>query len=441
MGKEVFKIFDVLSNEEKEKYLMDMSKYQRNLFNELENDYEKASKYNLNDLIYDFDKDFVEKILELEIEQYLEENPLENRKNGYTKGITLTIGDRVINYNRPRLRSEKEFDSEIIPKRKRFIDDISENIITLYAKNNSVKDIEEIMKVMFGIKISTAKISQICQTIADEVMKWRNKELNQCYFTLNIDCTYINIRDNKKLTGHKVPIYIAVGTKLDGHKEIVGMYLGNEDENKNVIDEMYNIDIAESKTFWLTVFNDLKDRGLEKVLYVVSDGLAGIEEAVKDEFPTARYQRCIVHLVRNLKKYTNKNESKEVIGDFKKIYTSSTKEESEEMYKKFIEKYKNKKTIINHVKEYYKYIEPLFDVPINIRKYIYTNNIVESANSKIKRGFYGRGALPNVESAINIIYINIKDLEGKWTKTKVKNWENIFSEIITIYQNQIKEYL
>lgn len=441
MGNEVFKIFGILSEEEKEKSLMDMSKYQRNLFHELEEDSEKASEYKLKDLIYDFDKDFVEKILELEIEEYLKDNSMDNRKNGYTKGITLAIGDRTINFNRPRLRNEKEFDSEIIPKRKRFMDDISESIITLYAKNNSVKDIEEIMKLMFGIKISTAKISKICQSIAEEVMKWRDKELDKCYFTLNIDCTYISIRDNRKLTGHKIPIYIAVGTKLDGHKEIVGMYLGNEDENKNVIDEMYNEDISESKTFWLTVFNDLKDRGLEKVLYVISDGLSGIENAIKEEFPTARYQRCIVHLVRNLKKYTTKKDSKDVLGDFKKIYSASTKEEADKMYNNFLEKYKVKKTIINHVKEYYRYIKPLFDVPENIRKYIYTNNIVESANSKIKRGFYGRGALPNVESAINIIYVNLSDLENKWSKTRVNNWNNIFNELITVYQNQIKEYL
>mgnify|MGYP004660172679 CR=1 FL=1 len=249
----------------------------------------------------------------------MKENSDNNRRNGYTKGITFTIGERVINFNRPRLRKEKGFDSEIIPKRKRFIDDISENIITLYAKNNSVKDIEEIMKSMFGIKISTAKISQICQTINKEVMIWQNRNLKKCYFALNIDCTYINIRDNKKIVGHKIPIYIAVGTKLDGHKEIVGMYLGNEDENKNIIDEMYNEDVAESKTFWMTVFNDLKDRGVEKVLYIISDGLAGIENAIKEEFPMSKYQRCVVHLVRNLKKYINQKESKEIIGEFKRF--------------------------------------------------------------------------------------------------------------------------
>ena len=204
---------------------------------------------------------------------------------------------------------------------------------------------------------------------------------------------------------------------------------------------MYNQDIAESKTFWLTVFNDLKDRGIEKVLYVISDGLSGIEQAIKDEFPSAIYQRCVVHLVRNLKKYTTQTEAKVVISDFKKIYTAVTKEEAEEMYKKFLEKYKNKKTLIKHVEEYYKYIEPLYNVPENIRKYIYTNNIVESANSKIQRGFYGRGALPNIESALNIIYVNLKDLEGKWQRAKVANWDKIFSEIIMVHQNEIKEYL
>lgn len=127
----------------------------------------------------------------------------------------------------------------------------------------------------------------------------------------------------------------------------------------------------------------------------------------------SKYQRCVVHLVRNLKKYINQKESKEIIGEFKKIYSAATREESLENYKEFLEKYRNKKTIVSHVKEYYKYIEPLFDIPENIRKYVYTNNIVESANSKIKRGFYGRGSLPNAESAINIIYVNLKDLENK----------------------------
>ena len=434
-------IFGIIKGKEREELIQDMSKYQRELFYELETNEEKAKEYSLKDLLFDFDKEFIEKIIKLEIEEYLKENKEENRKNGYTKNIEIVVGERIMLFNRPRLRKESNFDSKILPKRKRFINEIKDYVITLYARNNSVNEIKEILEEMFEIKVSTAVISKMSQTLKEEVMKWRNRELEECYFTVTIDCTYIKIRDNKNLIGHQVPIYIAVGTRLDGHKEIVGMYLGNEDEEKNVIDELYKEDIGESKNFWITVFNDIKERGVEKVIYIVSDGLKGIEEAVKEEFKGVRYQRCVVHIVRNLEKVINKKERAEIIKDFKKIYTAENEKLSEESYKEFKEKYKGKKTIIKKVEEYYEYIRPLYKVPANIRKYIYTNNIVESANSKIKRGFYGRGALPNVESAINIIYVNLKDLEEKWRKSKVTNWENIFKEITTVFYEEIKEYI
>lgn len=246
------------------------------------------------------------------------------------------------------------------------------------------------------------------------------------YFTINIDCTYITLRDNKVLRSHKIPVYIAAGTTLDGYKEIVGIYLGNEDENKNVIDSLYNKNISESKTFWLTVFSDLKDRGVEKVLFFVCDGLSGIDIAIKDEFPDSIYQRCIVHLVRNLKKYTTKENCKEIIAYFKNIYSANNSSLAEANFNYFLEKYEKNKVIIKHVTEYYNYIKPLFNAPESIRKYIYTNNIVESVNFVIKHGFYGRGTLPNIDSAINIIYINLVGLEKKWKSAKVNNWKNIF---------------
>ena len=434
-------IFELIKGEEREEMLKDMSKYQRNLFKELEIDIEKANKYTLSDLLFDFDREFIERLIEIEIETYLKEHKKDNRRNGSTKDITVKMGGRELVFNRPRLRHEKEFDSIIIPKRTKFIEEIREHIITLYAKNNSVKDIKEILKAMFNIEISTAVISELAQTIKKEVMEWRCKKLEECYFTVNIDCTYIKIRDNKNLIGHQVPIYIAVGTKLDGHKEIMGIYLGNEDEEKNVIDELYDKNIGESKTFWITVFNDLKDRGVKKIIFVVSDGVEGMEEAVKEEFKGARYQRCIVHLVRNIKRVISKKESKEIIGEFKKLYRASSIEEADEEYEKLILRYGRKKTIAKKIAEYYKYIRPIYNYPENIRKYIYTNNIVESANSKIKRGFYGRGALPNVESAINIIYVNLKELEKKWEEQRVKNWDKIFNELNKCFKKEIEEYV
>ena len=180
---------------------------------------------------------------------------------------------------------------------------------------------------------------------------------------------------------------------------------------------------------------------LEKVLYIISDGLTGIKNAIKLSYPTSFYQRCVVHIVRDLKTYTNKSNSKEVIKDFKNIYSSPSLELANENYEYFLDKYKDNKTIIKHVKDYMDEIIPLFNLPINIRKYIYTNNIVESVNSKIKRGFYGRGALPNVNSALNIIFLNLDDLEKKWAKTKVPNWNNIYNELIQVHKQDIEQYL
>lgn len=421
-----------------------MSTYQKSLFDGFRNDISSFEKYSLNDLIYDFDKNFIESILNIEIDLYLKEckeNGIDNKRNGSTKDIDLTIGDHKILFNRPRLRKETDFDSVLIPKRTRILKDLSDNIILLYSKNNSVNDIKDILKKMFNIDVSTALISNLTQDLYEDVLAWRNRNLNKCYFCINIDCTYVFIRDKKCLNSHKIPVYIAIGTTIDGYKEVIGMYLGNEDENKNIIDSLYNTDIAEAKSFWLTVFNDLKDRGLEKVLYISSDGLSGIENAINDEFPNCIYQRCTVHIVRNLKTYTTKSNSKEVIRDFKNIYSATSKEMAILNKDYFLEKYKDNKTLIKHASSYIDEIMPLFDIPINIRNYVYTNNIVESVNSKIKRGFYGRGALPNAQSALNIIYLNLIDLENKWKKKHVNNWDNIYNELIQVHYNDIKDYL
>lgn len=437
-------ILDKTNNHDINVLYNDMSRYQKNIFDSWNNNINNFIDYSFSDLLFDFDKEFVEKILELELNYYLEKSlndGTKNKKNGYTKDIALKVNNTEISINRPRLRNEADFDSIFVPKRTRIMKDIHDNILLLYSKNNSINDIKELLKGMFDIDISTGKISELLQDISYSVYEWRNKKLDKCYFTINIDCTYITIRDNKDIKSHKIPIYVVVGTKLSGNKEILGIYLGNEDENRNIIDNLHDKNVSESTTFWTTVFEDLKERGLEKVLYIISDGLTGIKNAIKLSYPTSFYQRCVVHIVRDLKTYTNKSNSKEVIKDFKNIYSSPSLELATENYEYFLDKYKDNKTIIKHVKDYIDEIIPLFNLPINIRKYIYTNNIVESVNSKIKRGFYGRGALPNVNSALNIIFLNLDDLEKKWIKTKVPNWNNIYNELILVHKQDIEQYL
>ena len=435
-------ILDKTKNEKINNLYNDMSTYQKKIFDSWIDNPNLFYDYSFNDLVFDFDRNFVENILEMELDFYLKNSNIDgNKRNGYTKDISLTLLDKTIKINRPRLRNEKEFDSIFIPKRTRIMKDLTDNILLLYSKNNSINDIKTILYSMFNIDISTGKISELIQDISHNIYEWRNKKLDKCYFTVNIDCTYITFRDNKDITSHKIPVYVAVGTNLSGHKEIIGIYLGNEDQNKNIIDEYYDVDISEATSFWLDVFEDLKERGIEKILYIISDGLSGIDNAIESSFDGVFFQRCVVHLVRNLKKYTNKKNASSVISDFKTIYTAPNKEIAELNASEFLEKYNNDKTLIKHAKKYIEYIIPLFDLPENIRKYIYTNNIVESVNSKIKRGFYGRGALPNINSALNIIFLNLDDLEKKWKKTKVNNWDKIYNEITIVHKDILDKYL
>lgn len=434
----------IISNDKNFEFLYNnMSTFQKRIFAEMKDNPDVLKNYSLNQLLYDFDSEFVSYLLDIEIDLQLKEsldNGVFNKRNGYTKNIDLSTPDGKITFNRPRLRNEKGFDSAFIPKRTKHLDNLKDNILLLYAKNNSVNDIKEIIKAMFNINVSTGFISNVSQTVYDQVLSWRNRQLDEVYLSLNIDCTYITIRDNKSLKSHDIPIYIAIGTNLKGHKEIVGLYLGNEDAKKNIIDSLYETDICESKTFWLDVFYDLKERGLKQTLFIVSDGVTGIKDAINDEFPDAFYQRCVVHIVRNLKTKISKKDYS-AIKDFKKIYSALDKKSALLYWEEFKEKYKNNNVLMKYATKYFDEIIPMMDLPINIRKYIYTNNIVESANSKIKRGFYGRGALPNANSAINIIYLNLIDLEKKWSKTKVNNWDKIFQELQVLYPDLIKKYL
>ena len=179
-------IFELIKGKEREEMLGDMSKHQRTLFKELEENEEKAREYRLSDLIFDFDEEFVQRLLDIEAMVYLREHKEDNRRNGYTKNIKVKMGEREIEFNRPRLRHEEGFDSIVIPKRTKFMEEIKDYVITLYTKNNSLNDIKNILKEMFNINISTATLSELARQIKSEVISWRTRELEKCYFTINI---------------------------------------------------------------------------------------------------------------------------------------------------------------------------------------------------------------------------------------------------------------
>ena len=374
--------------------------------------------------------DLIQALLEGEMEAFLgyekgthEEKEDENRRNGYSsKGKKVKTKSGEFTVDMPRDRKGK-FDPIIVGKRQRVIEDLDEQVITMYSRGMTLEDIKETIKSVYKIELSNQTISTLTASVSETVEAWQNRELKECYPFIYVDCIYCYVKEN--LTSVKKAVYVMLGIDTEGKKEVLGIWI-----NK-----------SESATFWNEIFEEVKTRGVKEIFFVSMDGLKGLEEAIEKIYPKTITQRCIVHIVRNLYSVLNKKEAGEIIKDFKKIYTSATKEMAEIEYKEFKEKYKENKLIMKFATKYIEEIIPLFDLPINIRKYIYTNNIVESVNLKVQRGFYGRGALPNADSALNIIYVNLLDLEKKWNKSKVSNWNNIFNEIQIVHKDVLEKYI
>lgn len=237
------------------------------------------------------------------------------------------------------------------------------------------------------------------------------------------DCLYVPIKDD--ITTSKKAVYVIIGVDLNGYKEILGLW----------------IDDTESGSFWSNVFEDLKEREVQDILYMSSDGIAGLKGSLERVFPKTQSQRCVVHLVRNIYGLWPKKNAKEIIADYKKIYTSSNLEEANLNLESFKEKYKTDyNRIVRKVEDFMQYLEPLFELPKEIRKCIYTSNAIESVNSALRKVTRGKGAFPSESTVYKVLYLRIKDLSEKWEKP-INNWKTIQSQLIELFWDRYMQYL
>ena len=287
----------------------------------------------------------------------------------------------------------------------------------------SLRDIEKTLKEIYGVKINKEQINTLIAAVSKEVEKWRARKLKPLYVFTYADCIYVPIKGDN-LTSSKRAIYIIIGVDVNGYKDVLGMWT-NE---------------TESASFWNSVFEDLKERGVEDILYMSSDGIAGFKGSLEMVFPKTQSQRCVVHLVRNLYSICPKKEAKEIIADFKKIYTSITQEEANLMLDAFREKYKDQKRIVKKVESFMQYLESLFELPEEIRKYIYTSNAVESVNSALRKVTRGKGSFPSESSVFKVLYLRIKELTEKWKKP-IQNWKKIQQQLMEIFGERYTKYL
>lgn len=372
----------------------------------------------------------MQKLLDTELENHLEYSKYkhfkgkkdQNLRNGYCKAKNVRTKYGNIKIKTPRDRNAT-FNPIIIEKGQTKLTGFEDKCIALYAKGVSLRDIEKTLKEIYGVKINKEEIRKLISAVSEETEKWRNRKLKPMYVFTYADCLYIPIKDD--ITTSKKAVYVIIGVDVYGYKEILGLW----------------IDGSESGSFWSNVFEDLKERGVNDILYMSSDGIAGFKGSLERVFPKTQSQRCVVHLVRNIYSLCPKKEAKQIISDYKKIYTSSSQEEANFQLEVFKKKYeKEQKRIVKKAEDFMEYLEPLFELPQEIRKNIYTSNAIESVNSALRKVTRGKGAFPNENSVYKILYLRIKELSEKWNKP-IQNWKTIQSQLIDLFGGRYTQYL
>ena len=371
----------------------------------------------------------MQKLLDAELNNHLEYAKYEHQKdktnknsrNGHCKPKNVKTEYGNIKIETPRDRNAT-FEPIIIEKGQTALTGFEDKCIALYAKGMSVRDIENTLKEIYGVKINKDQITTLISAVNEETEKWRNRPLKPLYVFTYADCLYVPIKDNLK--SDKKAIYVIIGVDSEGYKDILGMW----------------IDKTESSSFWSGVFEDLKERGVEDILYMSSDGIAGFKGSLERVFPKTHAQRCVVHLVRNLYGICPKKEAKAIIGDFKKIYTSSSYEEAQIDLDEFKETWKKYEKVTKKAEDFMEFLEPLFELPQEIRKCIYTSNAVESVNSALRKVTRGKGAFPNEASVFKILYLRIRELKAKWKKP-IPNWGKIQPQLVELFGDRYTKYI
>ncbi len=341
-----------------------------------------------------------------------------NRRNGRSqKTVQGDVGELTIATPRDR---DGTFEPQLIGKHQRRVPGFDEKILALYAKGMTTRDIQEIVRELYDVEVSATLISEITTDLDAEVTAWRTRPLDALWPIVYFDGIVVHVRGaNGRVSQHT--IYVALGVNLEGHKELLGLWLGQ----------------SEGAKFWLACLTDLKNRGLADIFVACIDGLSGFAEAIHAAYPQTQVQLCIVHLVRAALRYVSTQDSKAVIADLKRIYQAATLLEAESALDAFAQAWDAKyPTITKMWRAKWTDIVTLFDFPAPIRRAIYTTNAIESVNSVIRKFTRNRKIYPNEESALKIVYMAIHEASKKWTMP-IHHWKAALNHFAILYEGRM----
>lgn len=381
------------------------------------------SREALNGFLGELQKRGIEKMLEGELDGHLgydkhEKSTNSNSRNGYgKKKIRTSYGESEIIVPRDR---DASFNPMIVPKRENMVDGIEEVIVSLYAKGMSVSDIEEQIKDVYNFDVSASTISRITSRIAEDIVSWQNRPLEPVYLIVWMDGIVFKVRENSKVVNKT--IYIAVGLKRDGYKEVLGMWLG-----KN-----------ESAAYWMSVLTDMKARGLQDILITATDNLNGFTQTIRSVFPDSATQICVVHQIRNSCRYVVWKDKKEFSRDMKDIYAAPTRQSALAALEALESKWSGKYSYaIKSWRQNWDELTVFFDFPLEIRQIIYTTNLIENLNGKIRKYTKNKLSFPSDDAVLKSVYLALREASKKWTMP-IRNWGMILNQFLTIFEDRVR---
>ena len=377
----------------------------------------------LNSFLKELQKRGIEKMLEGELDSHLgydknQKSSSKNARNGFSKKTLRTsMGETTIEVPRDR---DASFNPMIIPKRKSMVDGLENIIVSFYAKGMSNSDIEQQIKELYDFDVSASTISRITDAVTDDIVTWQNRPLEPVYLIVWMDGIVFKVRENSKVINKT--IYIAVGLRRDGKKEVLGLWLG-----KN-----------ESAAFWMSVLTDMRARGVEDILITATDNLNGFTDTIRSVFPDSKTQICVVHQIRNACKYVVWKDRKEFTKDMKHIYASPTKESAKAALKDFAEKWNDKYSYaVKSWEDNWEDLTVFFEFPLEIRKIIYTTNLIENLNGKIRKYTKNKLSFPSDQAVIKSVYLALREATKKWSMP-IQNWGVILNQFLIIYKERVQ---
>ena len=376
-------------------------------------------------------KDVLENILEVEMGEHLGRDKYDrqtdidqddrNYRNGYSKKtLRSSFGDVDLDVPRDR---KAEFEPQIIKKYETVCNELDKKIISLYAKGMSTRDIQAEVEDLYGITLSPSMISKITDKVIATATEWQNRMLDEIYPIVYLDAMYFKVRSNGKIVNKAV--YICLGYTLEGYKDILGIW----------------VDETEGTKFWLSICNDLKNRGVKKILIACMDGLKGLPQVIKTVFPTVDIQTCIVHQIRNSIKYIASKDKKAFMKDLKEVYKAPTEDLALAQLDNLKEKWgSNYGMVIDSWYNNWNNLDTFFKFSPQIRKLIYTTNVLEGFNRQVRKFTKVRTIFPTDESLNKCVYLATMEIMEKWTQP-IHNWGTTLAELSLYFEEQLKDEL